>query len=182
MDVFLRERVPTRCNLLPKVQGASTGAVQKATNRLYPRANIPAERGAAMKFPVAFTVPGHPVPFLVGVRHQSRKRREAYEDYCGRVRMFARLAGIKDIEITAEAPLHFHTRAFFENRRHGDPENIHKAIVDAICYTEGGKRSAKDKHTGGAFTSPRYDKKNPRVEVVIADGTLTLKETIPEGW
>lgn len=136
-----------------------------------------------MKLPITFTVPGHPVPFLVGVRHQSRKRRDAYEDYCARVRMFARLAGVKGIAITAETPLHFHTCAFFENRRHGDPENIHKAVVDAICYNpEGGKGGKQDKWTGGSFTPPRYDAKNPRVEVAIADGTLTLKETIPEGW
>lgn len=136
-----------------------------------------------MKLPVAFTVPGHPVPFLVGVRHQSKKRRQVYESYRDVVRMFAWLAGVRNIKITAKAPLHFHTRAFFENRKHGDPENIHKAIVDAICYTEsGGKQSKRDKYTGGAFTPPRYDKKNPRVEVVIADGLLPLKETIPESW
>ena len=136
-----------------------------------------------MRLPVAFTIPGHPVPFLVGVRHQTRKRRDAYKDYCEAVRLVARLAGIKDIKITAEAPLHFHTRAFFENKRHGDPENIHKAIVDAICYKEeGGKGGKQDKYTGGCFCPPRYDKRNPRVEVVIADGLLPLRETIPKGW
>ena len=135
-----------------------------------------------MKLPISFTVPGHPVPFLVGVRHQTKKRREAYGEFCDRVRMFARLAGVQDIEITPEAPLHFHTRAFFKDRNHGDPENIHKGVVDAICYTAHGKSKKRDKYTGGAFSVPRYDKKEPRVEVVIADGTLPLKETIPEGW
>lgn len=136
-----------------------------------------------MKLPIAFTVLGQPVPFLVGVRHQTKKRVQKYEDYRDTVRMFAREAGIRNIKITAEAPLYFHTRAFFKNRVHGDPENIHKAIVDAVCYNpDGGKGSRSDKFTGGAFAPPRYDKKNPRVEVVIADGLLPLKETIPEGW
>lgn len=135
-----------------------------------------------MRLPIAFTVYGSPVPFLVGVRHQSKERRKQYEDYRGVVRMFARTAGVRHIEITAERPLHFHTRAFFVNGRHGDPENIHKAIVDAICYSEDGKQTKMDKHTGGSFTPPRYDKKNPRVEVVIADGLLPLKSTIPEDW
>ena len=130
--------------------------------------------------PIAFTVPGNPVPFLSGAAHQKWKRREVYAEYCKAVRMIALFAGVgHKLTITEDAPLYFHTRAFFRNRNHGDPENIHKAVVDAICYKAKGKR---DKYTGGAFLPPRYDEKDPRVEIVIADGNLPLRDTIPEGW
>lgn len=131
-----------------------------------------------MNLPISFVVPGHPFPFLSGKQRWDRRRK--YNEYCKSVRIIAACAGVRSkLTITEEAPLYFHTRAFFKNRSHGDPENIHKAIVDAVCYASKGK---KDKYTGGCFIPPRYDARNPRVEVVIADGNLPIRETIPEHW
>lgn len=64
-------------------------------------------------------------------------------------------------------PLRIQTRAFFENGVHSDPENVHKGIVDALFYNPDKKRRGSDKHTGGQFEPPLYDKANPRVEFTI---------------
>ena len=101
------------------------------------------------------------------------------------VRLFARGGGWReDLKATREEPLLVHTRAYFDSNRHPDPENVHKVIVDALMYNATGERrsSTRDKFTGGGIVPPRYDEKNPRVEVVIADGRLPLAGTIPEGW
>lgn len=66
------------------------------------------------------------------------------------------LQAAEDVEVEVE------TQAYFRNRTHPDPENVHKGIVDALFY--GGKG---DKYTGGKYGWPRYDADQPRVEVII---------------
>jgi len=88
------------------------------------------------------------------------------------------VAGYRHGPVTRERPVSIYTRAFFADGRHPDPENVRKAIADALFYGQPGG----DKYTGGAFCPPVYDKSNPRVEVVIVDGRKPLSKTIPEGW
>lgn len=130
-------------------------------------------------FPIRFSVPGTPQRFIAAWHKSSWSTRRMYADKAKLVRECAAVVGASGLVATEELPLYVHTRAFFRNRRHADPENIHKFIVDALMY---GKSQARDKFTGGAFTPPRYDEDDPRVEVVIADGRLPLRETIPEDW
>jgi len=128
---------------------------------------------------IQFEVPGKPFPFVAQYQKLDWVKRKAFAEYCKGVRTAAMVAGVRDLKATRDAPLYIHTRAWFRDGRHPDPENVHKVIVDALLY---GKSSARDKFTGGAYTPPLYDKANPRVEVVIADGRRPLIETLPEGW
>jgi hypothetical protein len=52
-----------------------------------------------------------------------------------------------------------HVHAFFENLRHGDPDNIRKGIQDAIYYN--------DKLVGGCVDFD-YDRQNPRCIVKVS--------------
>ena len=56
------------------------------------------------------------------------------------------------------------TKAFFNTGNFPDPENVHKGLVDALFY---GTEGAGDRWCGGWFAPPLFDKKNPRVEVLV---------------
>jgi hypothetical protein len=100
-------------------------------------------------------------------------RKKKYEDYKKHVQQCAMAAGVKlPLVATRDHPLLVDTVAYFETGVHPDPENIRKGIADALFYVPkgmGGKGSA-DKHTGGSFPPPKYDRLNPRVKVTINDG------------
>lgn len=64
---------------------------------------------------------------------------------------------------TIALPIWIETAAYFQNKRHPDPENVHKAVVDALFY----KSDTGDKYTGGKFEIPQYDPDHPRVEIRI---------------
>jgi len=68
------------------------------------------------------------------------------------------------------------TRCYFASGVHADPENVHKGVKDALFYQKGG--GTADKYTGGGYLPPMYDKKNPRVEVIVRD--LQIKDD--EEW
>jgi hypothetical protein len=131
--------------------------------------------------PIAFEMPGKPQAFIAVWATQDWTRRRNYMSWTKAVRDVAALHGAVELFASKDHPLHVHTRAWFADGRHGDPENIHKAVVDALFYREK-KAGPMDKYTGGAYSPPKYDADRPRVEIVIADGNLPLKETIPEGW
>lgn len=67
------------------------------------------------------------------------------------------------LESPKAEPLMIFTRCYFRDGRHPDPENVHKGIKDALFY----KAKDGDKHTGGHYLPPLYDKQNPRVDVFI---------------
>jgi len=71
------------------------------------------------------------------------------------------------LESPRDQPLMIFTRCYFKDGRHPDPENVHKGIKDALFY----KAKDGDKHTGGHYLPPLYDKQNPRVDVFIRQKT-----------
>lgn len=99
-------------------------------------------------------------------------RKRAYETYLQGVQMFAKMAGIRlPLIAKRDAPLLIHTVSYFKNGVHPDPENVRKAVSDALFYTgKGGRgKGSGDKYCGGSFLPPLYDKENPRVEIIIEE-------------
>lgn len=117
-----------------------------------------------------FTVPGKPVGFYVLGARPDWKRKKAYHEYLRHVRRCAAEAGVDldQISATKDRPLVVVTEAYFLNGHHPDPENVRKAVCDAIFYRPRGRgRGTADKYCGGRFTPPLYDHDNPRVEVFL---------------
>jgi len=127
-----------------------------------------------------FVVPGKAVGYVATTRKSKfTKEYRRYAEYAAEVRRYASAAGVPvPLFADEENQLIVKTIAYFPNRVHCDPGNVQKGICDALFYDEAAKEVAKalgkrgtgkgdDKHTGGAFPPPRYDKKNPRVVVII---------------
>lgn len=112
-----------------------------------------------------FTVPGRPVGYYAQGKQPNWKRKVAYENYKKLVQHCAFAAGVPQLIATKDRPLWIHTTAYFPNGVHCDPGNVQKGVVDALFY----RKRGGDKHTGGSFEPPLYDKDNPRVEVVIEE-------------
>lgn len=118
-----------------------------------------------------FTVPGDPVPH-VSVTYRGKwvpnarvKRVALYKEtvrQCSLIGAFACGPNFPFVP-TKDHPLKIHTRAYFRNGRHGDPESVHKVIKDALWPAKLGG----DKYTGGSYDPPLYDPDNARVEVEI---------------
>lgn len=125
-----------------------------------------------------FTIPGDPKGYYAQagrlkwkMSKQQRARAEKYRKWQGDVAL-CYLAGRRwctalipalPLEATKDRPLRIETVSYFRNGRHPDPENVHKGIVDALFrWSLGG-----DRHVGGTFRPPLYDKDNPRVEVLV---------------
>ena len=125
-----------------------------------------------------FEIPGAPLGFIAGWDKKSWAKRRQYMVWTKGIRTIAMAAGWRFPAATRAEPLAIHTRAFFRNGVHPDPENVHKAVADALMY----KLKCADKYTSGGYASPLYDKENPRTEVVIDDARLPLRQTIPESW
>lgn len=86
--------------------------------------------------------------------------------------LFAGLAGVQTpMVVTKDKPIYVYTEALFRSGVHADPENVNKAIRDALAYVPKGYsailKRGSDKWMGGADALPQYDKENPRVEVYI---------------
>lgn len=134
-----------------------------------------------------FVVPGKPVGYVATTgKSKWTKEYRKYAEYAKVVRQYAAAAGMNiPLHATKDRPLIIKTIAYFENGVHCDPGNVQKGVVDALFYDEEAAMLAKlarkagrkpkgrgtgkgdDKHTGGAFPPPRYDKKNPRVVVIV---------------
>jgi len=126
-----------------------------------------------------FVVSGPPVGYTATTtRGKWNADFQKYANYAKFVRACALRAGIKlPLFASEKKPLIIKTIAYFPNRRHCDPGNVQKGICDALFYDEFGindvpakkrrSRKGNDKFTGGSFPPPRYDKKNPRVIVII---------------
>lgn len=136
---------------------------------------------------VKFVVPGKPIGYIATThRGKWTSEYQKFANYAKEVRAQARAAGISiPLVATKEQPLIIRTIAYFANGNHCDPGNVQKGVVDALFYDEeraaiaklnrklGRKKKGKgtgkgdDKHTGGSFAPPLYDKLNPRVVVII---------------
>lgn len=112
--------------------------------------------------------------FYVMGRRPNKARLERYVAWKVRAQHCARRAGLElPLRPTKLNPLYVVTIAHFQSSVHSDPENVHKGIVDALCYV--GKEEQKllrikkgsDKYTGGLFFAPQYNEEHPRVEVTI---------------
>lgn len=117
-----------------------------------------------------FTIFGPPVGYYSHGARPNYSRLRKYVDYKELVQFLARIQEVVlPLVATKDRPLDIRTAAYFKNGVHPDPENVHKGIVDALFYSQDRKvKGSGDKHTGGRFFSPKYDKNNPRVEVWIS--------------
>lgn len=61
-----------------------------------------------------------------------------------------------------DAPLIIGTVAVFQNGTHPDPENVHKLAKDAVFH----RAKCGDKHTGGVYAPPLYDKDAPHLRLL----------------
>lgn len=85
-----------------------------------------------------------------------------------KVRECAEEAGVPlPLKSTKENPLMINTIAYFKNGVHCDPENVRKAVADALVYDVDKKKKGNDKFTGSIFPPPRYSKNNPRTIIII---------------
>lgn len=117
---------------------------------------------------MSFVVPGKPVGYYSVGKVPNWARMKQYHSYMMEVQRCAKLAGIAlPLTATKDAPILIKTKAYFPNGVHCDPENVRKGVSDALFYGGSG-----DKHTGGSFPPPLYDKANPRVEVEIVTHEL----------
>lgn len=114
---------------------------------------------------VQFEIPGDPVGFysMYGGKPNS-KRKLRYLEFKKKVQTVVQKAKIQLSCPTKISPVLIDTVCYFRNGTHPDPENVHKGVKDALFYSIGG---TKDKYTGGSYAPPKYDPKNPRVEVIL---------------
>jgi len=129
------------------------------------------------EFVLDMTLKGHPIPYLRMTRGELRaikyagkgatkyhviKRYLEWKDYV--LLTFTSCChqnGIQLLDMKQKS--YMEIRIWFENKRHGDPDNIWKGIADAIYDN--------DKFVEGKFIF-EYDKDNPRVEVFIYGKTM----------
>jgi len=113
-----------------------------------------------------FQIPGVPRGYTTHNRGaRPSKAIINYWSYIEDVRKVAKMSARipLPLESPKDEPLMIFTRCYFRDGRHPDPENVHKGIKDALFY----QAKDGDKHTGGFYLPPLYDKKNPRVDVYI---------------
>lgn len=110
------------------------------------------------------TYPGHPRGFTVA-RHARDKRSRVIADWCLGLRtLLDHHYEVDHLLASEQFPIFIHTEAWFESRRHCDPENVGKLARDVMFYLSP-RGSGKDKYTGGSHAGPLYDKLQPRTEL-----------------
>lgn len=113
--------------------------------------------------PSSFRVIGDPVGYTrLTQRGRFTARAKKYHAYMVAVQVEARKAGLR-LPLVATEVDHLRVDVYctFSSRRHSDPENVRKGIIDALFY--GGKG---DKYCYGYHAAPRYGI-NPQVLVMI---------------
>lgn len=112
---------------------------------------------------MTFTIPGKAVGYYTRGAHPNWTRMNQYHAYKRLVQLCAQAAGVElPLSATKESPVKIDVVAYFPNGTHCDTENVRKGVVDALFYGGNG-----DKYAYGSHDAPRYDKLNPRVEVLI---------------
>jgi len=128
---------------------------------------------------VDFIVPGRPMGYVTRTwKGKHTDRAKAYHLYCDKVIKLAIQSGISTpLESTPMHLVRVDSKAFFEDHRHPDSENVRKGIVDALFYqSPQAKKILKlagvaiygDKYVDGRHYPGDLDKGNPRVEVRVA--------------
>jgi len=88
-----------------------------------------------------------------------------YHKFKEHVQWAARQAGVRLPLFASEAaPVFITTRCVFSKRVHPDPENVQKAVCDALFYGANGG----DKYVGGRYEPPAYGQLS-YVEVTIEE-------------
>lgn len=111
--------------------------------------------------------------FYVQGKQPNWTRLKRYRQWQVHIQECAVMAGVSlPLRPTKDLPLYIVTIAYFASGTHCDPGNTFKSVVDALCYVSPdeqalGVKRGSDKHMGGLFFTPQYDKQNPRVEVNI---------------
>lgn len=101
------------------------------------------------------------------------QRMGRYQAWKERVQDYAAMVGLElPLRPTKENPVYVVTVSYFRSGVHPDPSNVHKGIVDALCYVSAeeralGEKRGSDKWVGGGFESPRFDKISPRAEICV---------------
>lgn len=127
-----------------------------------------------MSASISFTVPGEPVGYLRmtqgevkllriprwKVRGENINKRDRIQRYLDYKKLVWMMSVNKGIDRAPKAKTLLKTMVYFENRKHPDAENVHKAISDALF--------TNDKMVCGSFDFD-YDPENPRVEICISD-------------
>jgi hypothetical protein len=124
---------------------------------------------------VSFTVPGEPMGFM-DARCYWNKKVKAYHAFRDKVKLYAKQAGAAvPLRPTQEQPYIITTTTIYLRGKRGrppDPENVHKCIVDALCYHGRMPGKKKGKHddfwVGGEFSPPIFGEA-PCVEVTIKE-------------
>jgi len=122
-----------------------------------------------------FTVPGQPIPYTRTTTKGKfvSEQWQRYAMYKNRIAAaFVNSINNDDLRIkclqnlkrygkvlhTGNQKIYVSSIAYFANKKHGDMDNIHKGILDALFVS--------DKYVAGAFDF-YYDAQNPRLEVTI---------------
>jgi len=101
-----------------------------------------------------FTVPGPAVGYVRMVRSTTRSGRvtrawskgsERYHKWLQEVRLEAKRVKVPDLKPSHERQYLVVTEANYKSRRHPDPDNVLKAVIDALCYHSKGS----DRNVGG---------------------------------
>ncbi len=126
-----------------------------------------------------FTIPGNPKGYITRTRQivwllkiprnkvsekyiKAWERARHYLDYIETIRYFALEAGFyKKYSTKPKEKLYLNVMIYFANQEHSDPENVRKAIQDALF--------SDDKKIAGSYDFD-YDEDKPRVEVEIIAG------------
>ena len=88
------------------------------------------------------------------------KRYRDYKKWLARILYYERHLEKCNLEPDKDNKVYLYVHIYFSNHRHGDPENIRKAIQDAIYK--------QDKYVAGCVDFG-YDRDNPRVVITILE-------------
>lgn len=111
----------------------------------------------------SLVVPGRPQGFQSKATKWNKQSAKAF-NWAKKVRGVLRAStGRECLPVVPGACWHIISMAWFPDRRHCDPENVHKLAKDALFYKSGG---GKDKVTSGWYGPPELDKEAPRVSLM----------------
>ena len=112
-------------------------------------------------------------------RGRFNTRAKRYHRWCQKVRVCALAAGFLKLPLPSrDRAVQVDVACWFPSKRHPEPENVRKGIVDALYYPrwlpmrrkmleEAGAVGHLDRFVYGGHGPPRYCPEHPRVEVRV---------------